>query len=151
MMRTTVKGLVMSKSKAEKSGCLNFMTFNFSADYWGLSCFWGYNYFFQAYLPCHCPVQDEVEHIKRCLGPGALQCQLLVLQAATLSSDHRQESQTLGLHCDHTEGNIEKGMTHLLRLLWLSGLLECQLSDMLRNRLCGLNVMEGSRKSEKAH
>lgn len=107
--------------------------------------------FLQADLPCHCPVQDEVEHIKRCLGPGALQCQLLVLQAATLSSDHRQESQTLGLHCDHTEGNIEKGMTHVLRLLWLSGLLECQLSDMLRNSWCGLNVMEDSRKSEKAH
>lgn len=145
-MRTTVKGVVVSKSKAEKSGCLNFMTPNFSADYWGLSGFWGYNHVFQTDLPCH-SAQAEDGHIKGCLGPGALQCQLLVLQAATPRSNHRQESQTLSLHYDHAGGNIEKGMTHFLHLLWLSGLLECQLSEMLRNSWSGLNVVVGSRKS----
>lgn len=81
------------------------------------------------------------------LGPGALQYQLLVLQAATLCSGHRQESQTLGLHCDHTGGNIEKRVTHLLHLLWLACLLECQLSYMLRNSWAGLNAVVGSRKN----
>lgn len=147
MLRTTVKGLVMCKSKAEKSGCLNFMTFNFSAEYWGLGGFWGYNHVFQTNLPCHSPAQDEDKHIRGCLGPEALQCQLLFLQAVTLNSGDRQESQTSGLHYDHTGGNTEKRVTHLLHLLWLACLLEWQLSYMLRNSWAGLHAVVGSRKS----
>lgn len=41
ILRATVIGLVMCKNQAEQYGCLNFMTFNFSADYWSCSGFWG--------------------------------------------------------------------------------------------------------------